>query len=1036
MFFEEVKFDRRARELEVRRFSLAQKIEWFYSKEGTLLADEVYASAPEAFTGEKISLGDSFIGRDRYIWLQRELVIPEEKPGHKIMGYFNFGETGGGGNSGFESLLYINGEPYQGVDTNHREVPLTSFAGQKVLLTFLLWSGLEGGGEVRSQYHRIAEAAILYLDNALDKLYYLTAAIAESIPYLAEDSTDKTALLCLMDQTLAMLDWDKDRLAKTGAAALSYLNNALAKLPKNSQVTVYATGHTHIDVAWLWRLKHAREKAQRSFSTVLRLMEEYPEYCFLQSQPQLYQFLKQDNKGLYEAIRERVKEGRFEADGGMWLEADCNVTSGESLARQFLYGIRFIEKEFGKKCKFLWLPDVFGYSWALPQIMKLCGLETFMTTKISWNQYNTIPNDLFWWRGIDGTEMLTYFIDVPAPGMSFTGRGSTYNGEITPETIIGTWRKFKNKNLSKEVLIAYGHGDGGGGTTRSMIESIRAIEKIPGMPRIKPATASEFFDKIHKNIKETDRYVPLWDGELYLEYHRGTYTSQARNKRNNRKLEHALLQLEWLSVLSQLAGGMYESDRIQAGWETVLRNQFHDIIPGSSIREVYEDSDREYEQLWKEVECIQGNALLQLCDKGRNSYSILRFADIASHEIVKIPERRDGRFTDVLGEPLPAQKLTDGWLVEKELKPLAADLVLFQEGIFEKETTGKAGSPFLIDVANRSVETPFYHLIWEESGAITSLWDKENQRQVLKGKGNILRIYEDKPMDYDAWDIDLYYGQKYEDIAACDICCTEEGALRMKLGFVYRFRASVIEQELVLYAGDRRIDFVTKVDWQEDHRLLKTLFEVDIRATKALYDIQFGIVERPTHWNTSWDWARFEVCGHNWGDLSEPNYGVSLLNDCKYGYGIKDNVMGLSLLKSAKAPDTEADMGKHSFTYALLPHSGPLGQETTIHGMLLNQPALCVPGTVKEQVGQILKKDCDWVKITAIKLAEDGEGFIVHLYESTGAKATATLTSDYQIKAYANCNLLEEYSETVEDAVINLKFSPFEIKCLRIWMTM
>ena len=375
MFFNEEKFRQRAAELEGRRWAQKSSVEWFYTKEGGLGADEVYTSCPEAFEGEKIRLGEEFVGRDRYIWLQREVAIPALKPGCKVMGYFNFGRTGGGGNSGFESLLYINGHPYQGVDTNHREVVLTPFAGQTVLMTFLVWSGLEGGGPVRLQYHRIAEAQIGCLDEKLDELYYLLSAAAESLAYLPEDSTDRTELVKALDRTLSILDWDADRLPETGKEALAFFSAALDGMPKNSAVTVYATGHTHIDVSWLWRLKHTREKAQRSFATVLRLMEEYPEYHFLQTQPQLYKFLKKDSPEIYEGIKQRVQEGRWEADGGMWLEADCNVTSGESLARQFLYGIRFIEEEFGKKCRFLWLPDVFGYSWALPQIMKLYDHE-------------------------------------------------------------------------------------------------------------------------------------------------------------------------------------------------------------------------------------------------------------------------------------------------------------------------------------------------------------------------------------------------------------------------------------------------------------------------------------------------------------------------------------------------------------------------------------------------------------------------------------------------------------------------------------
>lgn len=1028
MFFEEEKFARRTQELKSRRWVDMESIDWFYAKEGRLDRNEVYTECSEAFEGDRIRLGDEFVGRDRYIWLEREVSVPEVIEGRKVMGYFDFGRTGGGGNSGFESLLYINGQPYQGVDSNHKEVPLTGFAGQRIRLTFLVWSGLEGGGPVQLQYHRIMDAGIGYLDSALDELYYLTSAASESLNWLAEDSADRIELVKLLDRTFAILDWDADRLSGTGAEALAFLNSELEGMPKNSAVTVYATGHTHIDVSWLWRLKHTREKAQRSFATVLRLMEEYPEYCFLQTQPQLYKFLKTDCPVLYEGIRQRVAEGRWEADGGMWLEADCNVTSGESLVRQFLHGIRFIEEEFGQKCSFLWLPDVFGYSWALPQIMKLCGLETFMTTKISWNQYNTVPNDLFWWRGIDGTRMLTYFVDVPAPGMSFTGRGSTYNGEITPETIIGTWKKFRNKEISKEVLISYGYGDGGGGTNREMVENIRAINRIPGMPCIKPAKAQEFFEKIHENVENTDRYVPVWDGELYLEYHRGTYTSQAHNKRYNRKMEFALGQLEWLSVLSEMAGGISRPDRIYDCWETVLRNQFHDIIPGSSIREVYEDTDQEYESLCHEIEELQSEVCGTILEEKKDHWSLLRFADAMACEQIFVPESRDGVFTDEAGNELPAQRTPDGWLVEKLLSPLSVSALHFEE----KETP-KPESPFDLSLEERCLDTPYYRIEWDESGAFTSLWDKENGRQVLKGRGNVLRIFEDKPMNFDAWDIDIYYMQKYEDIPACGIVCAEDGPLRMKLGFTYSYRASRIEQEVTVYAHDRRIDFVTKADWHEDHRLLKVLFETDIRSTKAAYDIQFGYVERPTHWNTSWDWARFEVCGHKWADLSESNYGVSLLNDCKYGYGIRENVMSLSLLTSAKYPDTEADMGEHIFTYSLLPHAGSLGRETFEQGILLNQPALCVPGAPKEEPRCILKKDNDAVKIDAIKQAEDGDGYVVHLHECTGGRTFATLASDYGIRAYASCNLLEEYEERVEGNTIEAEFGPFEIRCFRVW---
>lgn len=1032
MFFEIQKFAKRAEDLASARWLDMQSLQWFYKMDGQLGEDEVYTQCPGEFSGDVINLGEEFNGRDRYLWLRREVTIPPVKEGCTPVARFDFGKTGVNNKFGFESLLYINGHPYQGVDGNHQEVVLTPYAGQTVEMTFLLWSGLEGGGPKKTQYHRLQTAQVGYLDQKADKLYYLVKCLSDTAGWLSDEIPEKHEIVRALEGVCARLDFDRDRIHESAADALEYLEQALKKMPKTSPVTVYATGHTHIDVTWLWRLKHTREKIQRSFSTVLRLMEEYPEYRFLQSQPQLYQYIKKDNPELYAKIKQRVAEGRWEADGGMWLEADCNVTSGESLARQFLYGIRFIEKEFGKKCSYLWLPDVFGYSWALPQIMKLCGLDTFMTTKISWNQFNEMPNDLFWWRGIDGTRMLTCFVNAPNNNERSVkyGKVSNYSADVAPLVAIGAWKRFKNKDLTKDVLISYGFGDGGGGPTRQMIENLRAIRQIPGIPDMKPAVPSEFFRRLHESVESTDRYVPEWDGELYLELHRATYTTEGKNKWNNRKLEYGLTQLEWLSVLAMQQGGTYDADRIHDCWEQVLCAQFHDTIPGSSIREVYEDTDKIYAQVWDDVNKMQAEACAALTQSDSKCWSILRFADTGVNTPVLIPETADGVFTDGEGNLLNAQKTVSGWLVEKAWSPLAAQQVSFTE-----KAVPATESPFTLKLENRTLETPFYRIAWDENGSLTCVWDKENHRQVLKGKGNVLRIYEDRPTMYDAWDMDIFYTQKYEDAKLESVCCTEDGPVRMCVKFIYTYRASRFEQEMIVYNRSRRIDFKTFADWHEDHRLLRALFDVDVRSTKATYDVQFGHVERPTHWNTSWDWARFEVCGHKWADLSESNYGVSLLNDCKYGYSVKDSVMGISLLKSSKNPDTEADMGEHYFTYALLPHAGCLGAETIDESISLNQSPVCVSGALKASVGTFLKKDCGSVKIDAVKPAEDGDGYVIHLHECMGGRASVTLQSDYPIRAYASCNLLEEYETKTEGATICADFRPFEIKCFRVWNT-
>lgn len=565
MFFTQEKLEARTRQLEAFRFVEMVPITPLQCAPGGLGTDDVYTLPPQDISEGLLNLDDAFEGWDKYLWAQTTTTLPPAKPGCTVAGWFNFGKTGGGHNSGFESLLYINGKPCQGVDSNHMEVMLQDFAGQTVQLTFLLWTGLEGGGPHVVQRHRVKKAHIGYLHTNTDEFYYLSKAIYKTINLLPDTTPEKYALTSALEGAYQHINWDADKFYTTISAALNSLETALSGLQKHSEVTVSAVGHTHIDVAWLWRLKHTREKAQRSFATVLRLMEEFPEYIFLQTQPQLYQYIQNDSPELYAQIKERVAEGRWEADGGMWVEADCNLSSGEALVRQLVHGIQFFKREFGVQCQYLWLPDVFGYSWALPQILKLCNLNTFMTTKISWNQYNTIPDDLFWWRGIDGSEVLTYFITTPDVGHPVDTRYSTYNGMLSPRSVTGSWHKFKNKALSHETLISYGFGDGGGGVNRNMLMMRRAMDKLPGLPNVKPTRAGSFFQRLHQSVENTTEYVHTWDGELYLEYHRGTYTAQGYNKKMNRTLEFALAQCEWLCSQAALQGATYPAQQLHDG---------------------------------------------------------------------------------------------------------------------------------------------------------------------------------------------------------------------------------------------------------------------------------------------------------------------------------------------------------------------------------------------------------------------------------------------------------------------------------------
>lgn len=1025
------KLEKHTRRLEAFRYIDMQPITPMKSMPGGLDENSVYTAPPSRIDGPELNIDSEFNGHDRYLWTGTKLRLPPQKEGCLVAGLFDFGTTGSGHNSGFEALLYVNGAPYQGVDTNHIDVMFSGLAGQEVELTFLLWTGLEGGGPKTTQYHRVKQAHMGYLHSDTDEFYYLSKAIYKTVQLLPDTAAEKHALTAALDRAYLLINWDEDKFHGTVGNALDCLQTSLDDMEKHTSVTVNAVGHTHIDVAWLWRLKHTREKAMRSFSTVLRLMEEFDDYIFLQTQPQLYQYVKNDCPALYERIKKRAAEGRWETDGGMWVEADCNISSGEALVRQLVHGISFLKEEFGHDCEYLWLPDVFGYSWALPQILSLAGIKTFVTTKISWNQYNTIPHDLFHWRGIDGTQILTYFITTPEIGHAIDSRVSTYNGMLSPRSVLGSWTKFKDKAIFNETLISYGDGDGGGGVNRNMLKMRRAMNKLPGLPHVEPSTARDFLRRAHKSIEKTQQYVHTWDGELYLEYHRGTYTSQAENKRYNRKLENDIAVAEWLSCLNYLGGGDYPSTGLHDAWECVLLHQFHDIIPGSSINEVYADSGKAYEKTAADVAGYEKAALTGLIEPCENAFTLYHYGSFVRKDTVLLPVMADGAFRDENGILLPAQKAADGWLVTVELPAISMRTITFIP-----DESGGIASTLAVDMEAGTVNTLFYLIEWNQDGNLSRLYDKANQREILSGVANVLEVYEDKPLNFDNWDIDIFYIEKQEHcVLHASPQLIENGPERCVIRFTHIYNKSVFTRDMMLYRDNSRIDFVTHAEWAEKDRLLKVAFPVDIRTTKATYDIQFGHVERPTHWNTSWDWARFEVVGHKWADISETGYGVSLLNNCKYGYNVKDNVLRLTLLKSTKYPDTEMDMGEHFFTYSLLPHKGTVSDGGVIEqGVSLNLPVKVIPGAVKNGTQKLVKINSDSVYIDAVKKADKEDCLILRIHECKGAREAVAISSDYPLSAYAACNLLEEnLSDVIKENMIQTIIKPFEIKTFKLW---
>jgi alpha-mannosidase len=1039
MFFKIEKLQNRINELDRFRYRNVKQIDFFNTFEPEAGCEN---TLPASYSENKLKVNDCWSGRDKYIWLTTTLEIPKDWDGKKVVLFLDLGRTGGGNNSGFESLLYVNKKPFQGVDSNHKEVILPCPVEGRVEIDLLMWSGLEGGGPKQEQYYRLTEAWYGELDEKVDQLYYKSKAIIDTLVRQDHNDPTYTASLTLLHKAFNEIDWscpDSEDFYASLYRSLTLLESQKEEV-KHSDINVHTIGHSHIDLAWLWRTKHTKEKAKRTFSTVLRLMELYPDYIYLQSQPQLYEWIKEEDPELFHAIKEKVKGGQWEVEGAMWVEADCNIPSGESFVRQLLYGKKFFEKEFNKKNKILWLPDVFGYSWSLPQILKKSGIDTFMTTKISWNQYNRMPNDTFNWRGIDGTEILTHFITTPEPGRAEDSWFYTYNGLITAETINGIWKNYRDKEVNKDLLLAYGYGDGGGGVNRDMLEMKRRYNEVPSLPNVTSTKIEDYFEKLHENAQNSDQYIHTWDGELYLEYHRGTYTSQAKMKERNRKLELDYRKTEFLSAWNCLENGWnkYQSSLLEKGWKKILLNQFHDIIPGSSITEVYEDAHKEYDEATIIKEEVVMNQQKEMLVDSESDWVFLHPYQYKTPVLVTIPHCETYSNFESDSNNLVSQLTSKGeaLVLIEESKPFS-----YQSISLSTRENSQQLSLSEVCLEERTWETPHYVLKWNDKGQFISIIDKSSNREIIEyGKtGNHFKLYEDKPMAHDAWDIDLYYLEKYTSINELKECTiVDNGPLRTTLCFTWIQSNVEIKQLVHCYRHTKRIDFETEVDWALRQQLLKVEFPIVIRTTEAIYDIQFGNVRRPTHWNTSWDLARFETVGHKWAALAEPNYGISLMNDSKYGYSIKDNVLALSLLKGAIHPDPKADIGIHQFTYSLYPFNGMVDKnEVEREATYLNSELIAIQGNVKEEFkDSLFSISNDQVIVDTIKKAEERNSLIIRLHEMEGGQTQITFNSKYKVKCWREVNLMEEEDKRVNSEFSNLpiklSFTPYEIKTIEL----
>ncbi|NQT58018.1 MAG: alpha-mannosidase [Bacteroidetes bacterium] len=782
--------------------------------------------------------------------------------------------------------------------------------------------------------------------------------------------------------------------------ALKITKDLIQTPSSTSELTAWSVGHAHIDLAWLWRYRETRRKAGRTFSTALRMMEEYPEYIFGASQPQLFEWVKEDYPKVYNEVKEAVKSGRMECQGGMWVEPDMNLTGGESLVRQCLYGKRFFKEEFGLEINNLWLPDVFGYSAALPQILKKSGIDYFMTQKISWNETNTFPHHTFMWAGIDGTEVQTHFLPT-----------NNYNCANEPQRMTEANLRFAQSDIHEGYLNLYGIGDGGGGPSRRHIEWALRGQDCEGMPKIKMAKAQQYFQYL---AEKGTADLPRWRGELYLEMHRGTYTTHALIKKYNRQLELKLRDVELLGTLVKcIAKGEYPAERIERIWKDTLLNQFHDVLPGSSIKEVYEDAEKISEENLKSLAAIEKTFLHQLFShEVGDSITLFNTQPWKRTELVCI-EGKDISVT------VPSMGYAS--FSKEELKLL--------ESKDEKVTISEDGS---------LLENEFLRIEIKDDGIIKSILLKETGQEMLKPEGaGIFKLYEDKPYTFDAWDISPYYTETIPETALLKSQkILKKTRLVIQIEQVYRIGLSEIKQVLELRSGESLLRAHCIVEWNETNKMLRVSAETDISWPTATYEIQYGSIERPTHSNTSWDEAKFEVCGHRFADLSQPDRGIALLNDCKYGYRIYDSVMELNLLRSPLFPDAEADRGHHEFSYAYMPHSGMLKDSDVIKtSHNFNTPLLILDGRVREEEKTYswFSSDSDQVCIDVVKPVEDGEGVVVRCYEIKGGSCRCRLSSDLPINQVYSVNLLEKVDELLAVEKPNnfiLEFKPFEIKTL------
>ncbi|MBQ3527545.1 MAG: alpha-mannosidase [Clostridia bacterium] len=985
-----------------------------------------YHSIPDDNNFEKIESGWRWGEESAYCWIKAEYTVPESLSGKDIFVMPGMG--------GYEAMLWVDGVPFGTFNTkitytahgNHYcgLVRKNAKAGEKIEIAVEYYAGhtYHGCNPFSPDYTPSFDYAFNSLDicvknEEIADIYFDLKIVLQLALDLPDESFMKAAAVNALTEAHKHVyyfadDVSEEVFLKAVKEIRPYMKKVLSM--KNGDVCpeVGLVGHSHMDTAWLWHVDETVKKCARTFSNQLSLMEQYPCHRFVQSSACHSDMIRKHYPELFSRIQKKVEEGRYEPNGAVWVECDCNITSGESMIRQFMWGQRFCEKYFNYRADAFWLPDTFGYCASIPQIMKGCGVDYFLTTKLSWNDTNSFPYNTFYWQGIDGTRVFTHFNTIQSFPDVNELRGCFAN----------TANNKNQPTVTNKRLMAYGFGDGGGGPQFEMLEMAKRLENLCDVPRSYFTSVSDFMKDLETTCIDPNTYR----GELYLELHRGTLTNQHEIKYNNRKAEFLLRDLEFLTVCESIKKRIAcDAENTNKHYETLLINQFHDILPGTCINRAHEECKAQMRSMIKAVKEDIANITggEGKCISVINTLSFDRDDTIFAADCEKSLE---GVYQQIY-------KDIDG----KDIRLIRGVSIPAFSSVQLNYGAGKSCdcSPFTYD--GEILKTPFATVKFDENGQISSFVDERAKRELVTSLPlNTFLMAEDVPVNWDNWDIDPDIELK---LKPCATLLEREVVSHGDVAFIVRSKyriseKSTVKQDMIFFADSPEVRFDTLMDWQDDHRFLKVAFDAGVWDDHARHEIQFGYTKRPTTRNNSIEQAKFEVCNHKYTDISEPAFGVAVLNDCKYGVSVKDSCISLSLHKGGTHPDVKGDKGIHRATYSFLPHNEGFSAESVIRpAYMLNVPCILSEGSY--EIKSPVKVDRPNIIVETVKPCEDRDrAYIIRLYEAEGSRTNCTVKLSDAVKKYAITNMLEEEIEGIKEGnTLDLNFGPFEIKTIKAY---